>query len=197
MKKRPGLVGVAARVAAATALGFAARGRLADADEEARKLISKRSSEPLDKTLPVLTDLGSTYAVGGAAAVLWAFGKRSLARDVAAVGGIAWVVAQGMKQIYKRARPYDVDEIQILVRKPAGQSYPSGHPAVAAAVIRVLEPNLRQPARKVVGRIPRMVAFSRVYVGVHYPTDVIGGLLLGRAIGDLWLRYRPQATDVS
>jgi undecaprenyl-diphosphatase len=190
-KKRPGLVGVAARVAAATALGFAARGRLADADEEARKLIAKRSSETLDKTLPALTDLGSTYAVGGAAAVLWASGKRSLARDVAAVGGIVWVVAQGMKQIYKRARPYDVDEIQILVRKPAGQSYPSGHPAVAAAVTRVLEPNLRQPARKVVGRIPRMVAFSRVYVGVHYPTDVIGGLLLGRAIGDLWLRYAP------
>jgi membrane-associated phospholipid phosphatase len=191
-KKRPGLVGVALRVAAATALGFAARGRLADADEEARKMIASRSSETLDKTLPVLTDLGSTYAVGGAAAVLWAFGKRSLARDVAAAGGIAWVVAQGMKQIYKRARPYDVDEIQILVRKPAGQSYPSGHPAVAAAVTRVLEPNLRQPVRKVVGRIPRMVGFSRVYVGVHYPTDVIGGLLLGRAIGDLWLRYAPR-----
>jgi undecaprenyl-diphosphatase len=34
-----------------------------------------------------------------------------------------------------------------------------------------------------------MVAFSRVYVGVHYPTDVIGGLLLGRAVGDLWRRY--------
>ena len=191
-KKRPGLVGVAARVAAATALGFAARGRLADADEEARKLIAKRSSETLDKTLPALTDLGSTYAVGGAAAVLWVFGKRSLARDVAVAGGAAWVVAQGMKKIYRRARPYDVDEIQILVRKPAGQSYPSGHPAVAAAVTRVLEPNLRQPGRKLVGRIPRIVAFSRVYVGVHYPTDVIGGLLLGRAIGDLWLRYVPE-----
>ena len=189
-KRRPGLVGVAARVAAATALGFAARGRLADADEEARKLIASRSNETLDKALPVLTDLGSTYAVGGAAFALWAFGKKSLARDVAAAGGIAWVVAQGMKQIYRRARPYDVDAIEILVRKPAGQSYPSGHPAVAAAVTRVLEPNVKLPARRLLGRIPRMVAFSRVYVGVHYPTDVIGGLLLGRAVGDLWLRYR-------
>jgi undecaprenyl-diphosphatase len=188
-RKRPSLVGAAARVTAATARGFAARGRLADADEEARKLTANRSSETFDKAMPVLTDLGSTYAVGGAAVVLWAFGRRSLARDVAAAGGIAWVVAQGMKKIYRRERPYDVDDIAILVRKPAGQSYPSGHPAVAAAVTRVLDPNVKQPARKLLGRIPRMVAFSRVYVGVHYPTDVIGGLLLGRAVGDLWLRY--------
>ena len=121
--------------------------------------------------------------------MLWAFGKRSLARDVAAAGGIAWAAAQGAKVLYRRARPYDVDDVQILVRKPAGQSYPSGHPAVAAAVTRVLEPNVCQPARKLMVRIPRMVAFSRVYVGVHYPTDVIGGLLLGRAVADLWLRY--------
>jgi len=189
--KRPGLLPAFARIAAAGALGVAARGRLADADEEARKMIAGRSSETLDKAMPILTDLGSTYAVGGTAAVLWAFGKRSLARDVAAVGGIAWVASQGTKRFFRRARPYDVDDVQILVRKPAGQSYPSGHPAVAAAVTRVLEPNLRQPARRLVSRIPRMVAFSRVYVGVHYPTDVIGGLMLGRAIADLWKRYVP------
>ena len=121
--------------------------------------------------------------------MLWAFGKRSLARDVAAAGGITWAAAQGAKLLYRRVRPYDVDDVQILVRKPAGQSYPSGHPAVAAAVTRVLEPNVRQPALKLFARIPRFVAFSRVYVGVHYPTDVIGGLLLGRAVADLWLRY--------
>jgi undecaprenyl-diphosphatase len=190
--KRPGLLPALARIAAAGALGIAARGRLADADEEARKMIAGRSSETLDKTMPILTDLGSTYAIGGAAAVLWAFGKRSRARDVAAAGMIAWGAAQGAKRLFRRARPYEMDDIQILVRKPAGQSYPSGHPAVAAAVTRVLEPNLRQPARRLVSRIPRMVAFSRVYVGVHYPTDVIGGLMLGRAVADLYVRYGPR-----
>jgi undecaprenyl-diphosphatase len=102
---------------------------------------------------------------------------------------IAWTVAQGSKRIYRRARPYESSDIQILVRKPSGESYPSGHPAVAAAMARVVTPDVKEPARGIIARIPRMVAFSRVYVGVHYPTDVIGGLLIGRALGDLWRRY--------
>jgi membrane-associated phospholipid phosphatase len=43
-------------------------------------------------------------------------------------------------------------------------------------------------------RIPKLVALSRVYVGVHYPTDVAGGLLMGRALGNLWLRYAGNGT---
>ncbi|MGZ4144521.1 MAG: hypothetical protein ACXVPP_05135, partial [Actinomycetota bacterium] len=153
--KKPSLLGSLVRLGAAAALGLAAReGRLADADEEARKLIASRSTEMMDRTMPVLTDLGSTYAVGGAAAVLWAFGRRALARDVAVVGGIAWVAAQVSKRFYRRARPYEVDEIEILVRKPAGQSYPSGHPAVAAAVTRVLTQEVREPAKGLIARIP-------------------------------------------
>jgi membrane-associated phospholipid phosphatase len=187
--KRPSLIGAIARLSAAAALGFAARGRLADADEEARKLIAGRSSETLDKTMPILTDLGSTYAVVGASAALWMFGRKRTARDVAAVGAIAWILSQGSKKIFRRARPYDIEEVEIMVRKPAGQSYPSGHPAVAAAVARVVTPDVKEPARGLIARLPRMVAFSRVYVGVHYPTDVIGGLLIGRAVGDLWRRY--------
>ena len=120
--KRPSLVGALSRLGAAAALGFAARGRLADADEDARKLIAGRSTDTLDKAMPVLTDLGSTYAIGGAAATLWLFGRRRTARDAAAAGLIAWTIAQGAKKIYRRARPYDMADITIMVRKPAGQS---------------------------------------------------------------------------
>lgn len=186
---RPGLLRPLASLGAAAVLGVAARDRLAATDERARASVYGRRNDTFDKALPALTDLGSTYAVGGAAAALWLLGRRRLARDVAAAGGIAWVVAQAAKPLYRRSRPYDAGAVEILVRKPAGLSYPSGHPAVAAAVARVASPAVGAPVRGILTRIPRMVAFSRVYVGVHYPTDVIGGLLIGRAVGDLWLRF--------
>jgi undecaprenyl-diphosphatase len=189
MARRPGLLRPLARLAAAGALGFVARDRIARADEQARATLYGRRAEALDRVLPALTDLGSTYAIAGASVALWALGRRRIARDVAAAGGIAWVVAQAAKPLFRRARPYDAGDVDILVRRPAGMSYPSGHPAVAAAIARVVEPRMREPARGLVERIPRLVAYSRVYVGVHYPTDVIGGLLIGRAVGDLWLRY--------
>jgi len=187
-RRRPGIVRPLIGIAGAVALGVAARSSLAEADERARDTIYRRRSDTFDKALPALTDLGSTYALAGSSAVLFALGRKRLARDVAAAGGIAWVAAQGAKPLFKRPRPYDAGDVDLYVRKPAGLSYPSGHPAVAAAVARVLEDDVREPARGLLAKVPRMVAFSRVYVGAHYPTDVIGGMMLGRAVGDLWLR---------
>lgn len=193
-RRRPGLVRPLLRIGAAAALGLAARrDRVAGADAQARALIHSRRSETLDGVLPAVTDLGSTYALGGTAATLWLLGKKTLARDVLAAGGIAWTVAQAAKPFFRRARPYDVDDVAITVRRPRGLSYPSGHPAVAEAVWRVVQPRVRAPARTLLARVPRVVAFSRVYVGVHYPLDVIGGILLGRATADLWLRYAPNS----
>lgn len=189
MAREPSVVGAVARLGAAVALGLAARDRLADADEQARKLIARSRNGTLDRSMPIVTDLGSTYAIGGAAAVLWVAGRKKIARDLLGAGLLAWTAAQALKPLYGRARPYDVDDVEIMVRKPAGLSYPSGHPAVAAAVAAAVGSDVRGPARSLVQRAPRVVAFSRVYTGVHYPTDVIGGVLLGRAIGDLWRRF--------
>lgn len=75
------------------------------------------------------------------------------------------------------------------MRRPAGTSYPSGHPAVAAAIVGVVGPQVRPIVRAPLRRLPRFVGFSRVYVGAHYPSDVAGGVMIGRAVAELWLRF--------
>jgi membrane-associated phospholipid phosphatase len=186
---RPGLMRPMIRLGAAAALGLAATGKIHDADERARSIIAGRRSDLFDRTLPVVTDLGSMYAAGGAAATLWFGGKRKLARDVLGSAALAWGVAQGAKRIFHRPRPYEAGDVDLLVRRPAGESYPSGHPAVAAAVVGVVSPELRPVVRAPLERLPRFIGFSRVYVGAHYPSDVAGGVMIGKAVAELWLRF--------
>jgi membrane-associated phospholipid phosphatase len=187
--RRPGLVRPIARLAAAAALGFAAQERIRDADERARSLVAGRRSDLLDRSLPVLTDLGSMYAAAGAATAFALSGRRRLARDVLGASALAWGIAQGAKRVFRRPRPYDAGEVELLVRRPAGDSYPSGHPAVAAAIVGIVGPEARPIVRAPLERLPRFVGFSRVYVGAHYPSDVVGGVMVGKAVAELWRRY--------
>ena len=127
-----------------------------------------------------------------ATAVLAAIGRRDEALDVAAVGGLAWTVGQAAKGLVRRARPYEADGVRRLVRPPTGSSFPSGHAAVAAAVAEVLADRAR-PGRAWPLRVLAVyVAATRVDVGVHYPSDVIGGAGMGVALAGTWRRLRAR-----
>ncbi len=96
---------------------------------------------------------------------------------------IAWVLSDGVGNILKNAierpRPFLVmEDVRTLVGHRSSFSFPSNHAATytaGAAVLWYFFRYLRIPAMFVV----LMVAISRVYIGVHYPSDVIGGAVLG------------------
>lgn len=141
----------------------------------------------LDSAVMHTTDLGSVYSVLGTAAALAATGRRPAAVDVLGVGTAAWNVAQLSKTRVRRQRPYEADVVRRLIRKPTGSSFPSGHAAVGMAVFSMLADQANGGfGRRVLQGLGAYVALSRVYVGVHYPTDVIGGAGMGLAIGALW-----------
>ena len=112
--------------------------------------------------------------------------RRRLPTTALAVTGAA-AVAEGLtgvlKLVTERARPPLADPtVQALVSLPESHSFPSGHAATAfaaATVVGVLHPRLRAPLLA----LALLVAVSRVYLGVHFWSDVLVGSLLGVAIG--------------
>ena len=101
------------------------------------------------------------------------------------------VICNGiLKPLVHRIRPFDVKTgIELLVKRPTDYSFPSGHTAASFASVTALylagEKKLWIPALV----LAVLIAFSRLYLYVHYPTDVLGGVVAGLAAGALgyWL----------
>ncbi len=84
-----------------------------------------------------------------------------------------------IKPLVARIRPYDLKEgIELIISKPTDFSFPSGHTSAsfAAAVAMVLY-NKKIGISALV--LAALIAFSRLYLYVHFPTDVLGGVIIG------------------
>ena len=157
------------------------------ADVRIHDVVADVGRPPVDQLVVYTTDLGSVYAVIGAAVTLTARGRGRTGLDIAAVGLSAWIIAQNVKRRVLRERPYEAHGVRRLIGAPTGSSFPSGHACVATAVGTVLASRSAVPgARRLFYALASWVAMTRVYVGVHYPTDVVGGAGLGLALGALW-----------
>ena len=110
------------------------------------------------------------------------------AAAAAVAAGAAWVLAHVAKAIADRPRPYEVMADAVLRQQPAhGTSFPSSHTAVTVAVVIALVPFLARPLAAVAIGYAVLVGWSRVYLGVHYPLDVLAGAGIGMAAGGLTL----------
>jgi undecaprenyl-diphosphatase len=100
----------------------------------------------------------------------------------------SFAVNQLVKLAVRRPRP-DLPELPRLIGTASNRSYPSAHATTAAAATRVLppllEPALGAIARPAVGSVAVAMSLSRLYLGVHWPSDVAAGFALGLAVGEL------------
>jgi membrane-associated phospholipid phosphatase/predicted Ser/Thr protein kinase len=114
-----------------------------------------------------------------------AFTRRfRLAVNLAVAGFGCYFLAILVKNTVHRGRPSQyLPQVNLHGPAATGLGYVSGHAAVVVALASVASPYLSRRARRVTWTLAAAVCLSRVYVGAHWPLDVIGGAAVGFAVG--------------
>jgi Membrane-associated phospholipid phosphatase len=100
-----------------------------------------------------------------------------------------------LKPMFVRTRPYEViDGLILLVEKQRDYSFPSGHSCASFAAATALWGRLSHRTGIILWVLAGLIAFSRLYVGVHYPSDVLGGIAIGVFAGCLAHRFKPLSS---
>lgn len=155
----------------------------------------------LTPVMKFITTLGNAGAIWIAAAVVLLCMKKTRKQGLLVTCSLLGTLLVNnivLKNLIARTRPYEVIEgLHILVNKPVDFSFPSGHTgcSFAAGVMMFLV------CPKKIG-VPAMIlavliSFSRLYVGVHFPTDVLGGMITGTLIALViyWIYQRKTASS--
>lgn len=145
-------------------------------------------TEPVVRTARAMSLFGEHSAGWFALGLVGAAVDRGRRRQW--LGAAAGVVAAhaasiAVKRVVRRPRPDD-PEVKVLVGTPSQLSFPSSHAASTTAAA-VLYGGLT--GRAVTASVVPPMLVSRMVLGVHYPTDVLAGSVLGAAIGGVVLRW--------
>jgi membrane-associated phospholipid phosphatase len=149
--------------------------------------------------LEVVMQLG-TLLVGLAVAAVTAVLTRRRgpvpALTVLLAAAVAWRLDNVLKAIIDRPRPPGLVDDLVVREAATGFGFPSGHTTMAFALAAALHPTLPARWRWAAWALATLTGVSRMYVGVHWPMDLVGGAALGTAIGSAAVlvtsRYGPR-----
>lgn len=157
-------------------------------DDAIMDAVHRIDNPAMNHAMHAITQLGSHWAIGTAAGVtallMLRRGRKHDAWTVVVSTGGAMAINTILKNIFRRRRPV---ELARRIKLPKSHSFPSGHSLLSAATYPIVAHHLveRQSlpvqslAHTLAGMIILSVGFSRVYFGVHFPSDVLGGFAAG------------------
>ena len=144
----------------------------------------------LDFWMPKITALGNSGIIWVLAAVALLCTKKYRKYGLMLLAGLVVAMLAGnlaLKNLFARPRPCWLDEsVPLLIDRPRDYSFPSGHTMAAAIGATILTAADRRFGWAAIP-LAVLIAFSRMYLYVHFPSDILGGAVLGVAIGLLML----------
>ncbi len=140
----------------------------------------------LDLLMTGFTQIGNGIAAVVLAVILFIAGYRLLAYELILGVLTLWLIVELVKLLTPRRRPFlRLTQARIVGRPPGGRSFPSGHTSQAFFIATLLAGyfDLGLWGAVLLYAIALLVGVTRIYVGAHYPRDVLAGAILGSAWG--------------
>ena len=144
------------------------------------------TSPIMDKIMVGITSLGNSGAIWIVLAILMLCSKKYRKTGIVLAIGLIGSLVIGniiLKPLFHRLRPFQIKEgIELLISAPHDYSFPSGHTlasVISATILLIREKRIGIYALV----LAILIAFSRLYLYVHFPTDILGGAVIGAIIG--------------
>ena len=161
-------------------------------DEAADELLEHlRGNLLLDRVMTAATHAGEFSAIWHACSIVRGIVKRRPDQVVAlaiGIGAESLIVNQGLKRMFRRARPTTSGDDRFDIRTPLTSSFPSGHASAATFAATALIGWDGRRSAVLWAPLAATVALSRPYVRIHHASDIVGGVVVGGAMG--WVARR-------
>lgn len=142
----------------------------------------------LDKIMILFTSAGDLGLVWIALSVVLLLNRNTRYIGILTLGALFLSVLLGegiLKNVIQRPRPYtDYPSFQMLVNQSSSYSFPSGHTITSFAAAYVLSRYLKKFS-PLIWVLALIIAFSRLYLFMHYPSDIIAGIIFGLLCGKI------------
>jgi undecaprenyl-diphosphatase len=171
--------------------------RISSLDASVLLQINPSLREPsLSVFFELITHMGSTFTVVILCIAFYLLGYKKRAALIFTSLIVGTIVVLLLKAFIPRPRPYLPLETVVPFAEEAGASFPSGHSEKIFALTAVLSRG-RSKISLLLYSLAFLVAFSRIYLGVHYPLDVSVGAIIGWFIGKVTLRREREILEVA
>lgn len=145
-----------------------------------------------DRIIPWISNLGNLGLVWFLISTLLLINKKYRRVGILCIVAIILtaIVGEGiLKNLFQRPRPFnEVPTMQLLISKPLSYSFPSGHTASSFAAAYVISKEIKKLTIPIL-LLASSIAFSRIYMFVHYPSDILGGIILGVICAKFTLQF--------